>query len=107
MKQGEHAFDVNADIEPDEDVGPDFGDNFDADVDVDEGRPGDCEEFKEHREACSKSPQKGRLVLTNVFDTKFLVIVVCKPTVSHTIHNVWISYRQFDIVHFHLFRHET
>uniref|UniRef100_A0A673LGR2 Condensin complex subunit 2 n=1 Tax=Sinocyclocheilus rhinocerous TaxID=307959 RepID=A0A673LGR2_9TELE len=63
MKQGEHAFDVNADIEPDEDVGPDFGDNFDADVDVDEGRQGDCEEFKEHREACSRSPQKGRGVI--------------------------------------------
>ncbi|XP_016322524.1 condensin complex subunit 2 isoform X1 [Sinocyclocheilus anshuiensis] len=61
MKQGEHAFDVNADIEPDEDVGPDFGDNFD--VDVDEGRQGECEEFKEHREACSRSPQKGRGVI--------------------------------------------
>uniref|UniRef100_A0A672JZN6 Condensin complex subunit 2 n=1 Tax=Sinocyclocheilus grahami TaxID=75366 RepID=A0A672JZN6_SINGR len=62
MKQGEHAFDVNADIEPDEDEGPDFGDNFDADVDVEEGRQGDCEEFKEHRETYSKSPQKGGVI---------------------------------------------
>ncbi|XP_016299855.1 condensin complex subunit 2-like isoform X2 [Sinocyclocheilus anshuiensis] len=60
MKQGEHAFDVNADIEPDE--GPDFGDNFDADVEVEEGRQGDCEEFKEHRETYSKSPQKGGVI---------------------------------------------
>ncbi|KAA0717026.1 Condensin complex subunit 2 [Triplophysa tibetana] len=61
MKQGEHAFDVNADIEPEEDEGPDFGDHFDADVD--EGRPGDSEDYKEHREACSKSPEKGRGVV--------------------------------------------
>ncbi|KTG38148.1 hypothetical protein cypCar_00014953, partial [Cyprinus carpio] len=61
MKQGEHAFDVNADIEPDEDEGPDFGDNFDADVD--EGRQENSEELKEHRDACSKSPQKGRGVV--------------------------------------------
>lgn len=72
MKQGEHAFDVNADIEPDDYDGPDFGDNFDADVD--EGRPEDCEEFKEHREACSKSPQKGRLVLTKCIAPKCLLI---------------------------------
>ncbi|XP_051981378.1 condensin complex subunit 2-like [Xyrauchen texanus] len=61
MKQGEHAFDVNADIEPDVDEGPDFGDNFDADMD--EGRQGDCEEYKEHKEACSKSPERGRGVI--------------------------------------------
>uniref|UniRef100_A0A9R1SN34 Condensin complex subunit 2 n=2 Tax=Cyprinus carpio TaxID=7962 RepID=A0A9R1SN34_CYPCA len=62
MKQGEHAFDVNADIEPDEDEGPDFGDNFDADVDMEEGRQEVCEEFKEHRETYSKSPQKGGVI---------------------------------------------
>ncbi|XP_065106079.1 condensin complex subunit 2 [Paramisgurnus dabryanus] len=61
MKQGEHAFDVNADIEPEEDDGPDFGDHFDADVD--EGRPGDSEEYKEHRDACLRSPEKGRGVI--------------------------------------------
>ncbi|XP_051964781.1 condensin complex subunit 2-like [Xyrauchen texanus] len=60
MKQGDHAFDVNADIEPDVDDGPGFGDHFDADVD--EGRP-DCEEYKEQREACSKSPERGRGVI--------------------------------------------
>jgi len=74
MKQGEHAFDVNADIEPDDDDDcPDFGDNFDADVD--DGRPGDCEEFKEHREACSKSPQKERrFVLAKCIASKCLLI---------------------------------
>ncbi|TRZ02118.1 hypothetical protein DNTS_031903 [Danionella cerebrum] len=61
LKQGEHAFDVNADVEPDEDDAPDFEDHFDADVDED--RPGDCEEFKEHRDACSKTPHKGRGVV--------------------------------------------
>lgn len=60
MKQGEHAFDVNADIEPDEGKAPDFGDRFDADGD-DEGA-GDCgDPFNEHKDACSRrSPEKGR-----------------------------------------------
>lgn len=74
MKQGEHAFDVNADIEPEEDEGPDFGDHFDADVD--EGRPGDSEEYKEHREACSKSPEKGRLVLVKCIALIYLLLLM-------------------------------
>ena len=57
MKQGEHAFDVNADVEPDVDEAPDFGDHFDADGD--EMGHGDCEEFNEHKEACARrSPEK-------------------------------------------------
>ncbi|KAK2845856.1 hypothetical protein Q7C36_010710 [Tachysurus vachellii] len=61
MKQGEHAFDVNAGIEPDE--APDFGDQFDADGD--DGGPGDCgDHFDEHKDACSRrSPEKGRGVI--------------------------------------------
>lgn len=60
MKQGEHAFDVNADIEPDADEAPDFADHFDADGD-DDG-PGDCADpFDERKDACSKrSPEKIR-----------------------------------------------
>lgn len=58
MKHGEHAFDVNADIEQDE--APDFGDHFDADGN--EGGMGDCgDPFDEHKDACSRrSPEKGR-----------------------------------------------
>lgn len=53
MKQGEHAFDVNADIEPDKHESPDFGNHFDADED--EGGAGDCgDPFDEHKDACSK-----------------------------------------------------
>lgn len=84
MKQGEHAFDVNADIEPDEDEGPDFGDNFDADVDMEEGRQEVCEEFKEHRETYSKSPQKG-LVLTTCFAPKCLQIIFALQTDCFTL----------------------
>ncbi|KAG7318606.1 hypothetical protein KOW79_018361 [Hemibagrus wyckioides] len=63
MKQGEHAFDVNADVEPDEGEAPDFGDQFDADGD--DGGAGDCgEPFDEHKDACSRrSPEKGRGVI--------------------------------------------
>uniref|UniRef100_A0AAY4B2L6 Condensin complex subunit 2 n=1 Tax=Denticeps clupeoides TaxID=299321 RepID=A0AAY4B2L6_9TELE len=62
MKQGEHAFDVNADIEPDEEDCQDFGDNFDADGD-DFGQ--ECEEGnKEQKDACARtSPGKGRDVI--------------------------------------------
>ncbi|KAL7839262.1 hypothetical protein SRHO_G00259200 [Serrasalmus rhombeus] len=57
MKQGEHAFDVNADVEPDVDEAPDFGDHFDADGD--EVGQGDGEDFNEHKEPCARrSPEK-------------------------------------------------
>lgn len=58
MKKGEHAFDVNADIEPDE--APDFEDHFDADGD--DGGAGDYgDPFIEHKDACSRrSPEKAR-----------------------------------------------
>ncbi|MCI4392432.1 hypothetical protein PGIGA_G00145770 [Pangasianodon gigas] len=63
MKQGEHAFDVNAEIEPDECEAPDFGDHFDADGD-DRGA-GECgDPFDEHKDACSRrSPEKGRGII--------------------------------------------
>ncbi|TSR04314.1 Condensin complex subunit 2 [Bagarius yarrelli] len=63
MKQGEHAFDVNADIEPDEDEAPDFGDHFDADND--DRVTGDCgDPIDEHKDACARrSPGKGRGVI--------------------------------------------
>ncbi|XP_030647673.1 condensin complex subunit 2 [Chanos chanos] len=66
MKQGEHAFDVNADVEPDaEEEVQDFGDQFDADGDdgglEDYGGQGDA---KEHKDACGlSSPSKGRGVI--------------------------------------------
>lgn len=57
MKQGEHVFDVNAELEPEpeEDDCPDF------DADYEEGLA-DCEEAsKEHKEGCESSgPSKGR-----------------------------------------------
>ncbi|KAK1806860.1 hypothetical protein P4O66_005345, partial [Electrophorus voltai] len=63
MKRGEHAFDVNADVEPDEGEVPSLGDHFDADED--EGRHGDCGEgLGEHTDACARmSPAKGRGVI--------------------------------------------
>ncbi|XP_026885097.2 condensin complex subunit 2 isoform X2 [Electrophorus electricus] len=63
MKRGEHAFDVNADVEPDEGEVPSLGDHFDADED--EGRHGDCGEgLGEHTDACTRmSPAKGRGVI--------------------------------------------
>ncbi|KAF7687664.1 condensin complex subunit 2 isoform X1 [Silurus meridionalis] len=62
MKQGEHAFDVNADVEPDEDGAPDFGDHFDADGD--DGGPEDGDHFDEQKDACSRrSPEKIRGVI--------------------------------------------
>ncbi|KAJ8379302.1 hypothetical protein SKAU_G00000800 [Synaphobranchus kaupii] len=52
MKQGEHAFDVNAEVEPEEGEFQDFGDDFDADG-YEEGQ-GDCGEGpKEHKETCA------------------------------------------------------
>lgn len=53
MKQGEHVFDVNADIEPDEEECQDFGDNFDADCE--EMGQGDFggEGLDEHKESCA------------------------------------------------------
>ncbi|XP_051806642.1 condensin complex subunit 2 isoform X2 [Acanthochromis polyacanthus] len=60
MKQGEHVFDMNAELEPEpeEDDCPDF------DADYEEG-PGDCEEgSKEHKEGCEASgSSKGRDVI--------------------------------------------
>lgn len=60
MKQGEHAFNVNADVEPDADEAPDFGDHFDADGD--DGGAEECgDAFDERKDACSRrSPEKGR-----------------------------------------------
>ncbi|XP_062873806.1 condensin complex subunit 2 [Trichomycterus rosablanca] len=60
MKQGDHAFDVNADVAPDEDEAPDFADHFDADGD--DGGPGEA--FDERKDACAKrSPEKIREVV--------------------------------------------
>ncbi|KAF4074654.1 hypothetical protein AMELA_G00241860 [Ameiurus melas] len=59
MKQGEHAFDVNADVEPDERA--DFGDCFDADGDDDGGTGDGGDPFDERKDACSRrSPEKLR-----------------------------------------------
>ncbi|XP_022522586.2 condensin complex subunit 2 [Astyanax mexicanus] len=61
MKQGEHAFDVNAEIEPEVDDAPDFED-FDADGD-DMG-PGDCGDvFDEHKEGCAQRGSDKRGVI--------------------------------------------
>lgn len=59
MKQGEHVFDVNADIEPDEEECQDFGDNFDADCE--EMGQGDFggDGLNEHKESCAnQKPDK-------------------------------------------------
>ncbi|XP_017307473.1 condensin complex subunit 2 isoform X1 [Ictalurus punctatus] len=62
MKQGEHAFDVNADVEPDE--AADFGDCFDGDGDDDGGAGDGGDLFDEHKDACSRrSPEKGRGII--------------------------------------------
>ena len=53
MKQGEHVFDVNAAIEPDEEDCQDFGDNFDADgEEIGQGDFGG-EGVDEHKEGCA------------------------------------------------------
>lgn len=58
MKQGEHAFDVNADIEPEVDDAPDYEDDFDADR-HEAGLGDNGEEPNEHKAACArKSPEK-------------------------------------------------
>ncbi|KAG7480804.1 hypothetical protein MATL_G00060340 [Megalops atlanticus] len=52
MKQGEHVFDVNAEVEPEEDECQDFGDDFNDDA-YEEG-PGDCGEGpKERKDTCA------------------------------------------------------
>ncbi|KAJ8286162.1 hypothetical protein GJAV_G00035220 [Gymnothorax javanicus] len=63
MKQGEHAFDVNAEVEPEEGELQDFGDYFDADG-FEEG-PGDAGEGpQEHKEGCAATgPGRGRDVI--------------------------------------------
>ncbi|XP_063049588.1 condensin complex subunit 2 [Engraulis encrasicolus] len=63
MKQGEHVFDVNADIEQDEDECQDFGDNFDADSEeVGQGDFGG-EGYDEHRENCAAGGTEKRGVI--------------------------------------------
>ncbi|XP_066510592.1 condensin complex subunit 2 [Hoplias malabaricus] len=58
MKHGEHAFDINADIEPDVDEAPDPGDHFYADGD-DEGQGDYGDEINEHKDSCArKSPER-------------------------------------------------
>lgn len=51
MKEGEHVFDVNAELElePEEDEGPDF------DADYEEGLGESEERTKEHKEGCEAS----------------------------------------------------
>ncbi|KAG5280837.1 hypothetical protein AALO_G00064580 [Alosa alosa] len=63
LKQGEHVFDVNADIEPDEEECQDFGDNFDADSE--EVGQGDFsgEGFDEHKESCANQKPDKRGVI--------------------------------------------
>ncbi|XP_012671433.2 condensin complex subunit 2 [Clupea harengus] len=61
MKQGEHVFDVNAAIEPDEEDCQDFGDNFDADgEEIGQGDFGG-EGVDEHKEGCAnrKTDKRG------------------------------------------------
>ncbi|XP_076848376.1 LOW QUALITY PROTEIN: condensin complex subunit 2 [Brachyhypopomus gauderio] len=63
MKQGEHAFDVNADVEPDEDAAPGPADHFDADED-DGGHGDGGEEFGEKRDACTRtSPARAQGII--------------------------------------------
>ncbi|KAL2092459.1 hypothetical protein ACEWY4_012257 [Coilia grayii] len=63
MKEGEHVFDVNADIEPDEEECQDFGDNFDGDSEeVGQGDFGG-EGFDEHRENCASERTEKRGVI--------------------------------------------
>ncbi|KAG5840305.1 hypothetical protein ANANG_G00187410 [Anguilla anguilla] len=52
MKQGQHAFDVNAEVEPEEGELQDFGDDFDADG-YEEGQGDGGDGPKEHRETCA------------------------------------------------------
>ncbi|KAL0979187.1 hypothetical protein UPYG_G00181900 [Umbra pygmaea] len=65
MKEGDHAFDVNAEAEPDEDMGQDFGDDFDGDYEEGEGQ-GDYGDqgSKEQKDACQAGgPGRGRDVI--------------------------------------------
>ncbi|KAJ8385966.1 hypothetical protein AAFF_G00177870 [Aldrovandia affinis] len=59
MNQGEHVFDVNAEVEPEEAELQDFGDDFDADG-YEEGQGGDCAEGpKEHKDTCAMTGAGG------------------------------------------------
>ncbi|XP_061117140.1 condensin complex subunit 2 [Conger conger] len=51
MKQGEHAFDVNAEVEPEAGEFQDFGDDFDADYEEGPGEGGEGD--KEQKESCA------------------------------------------------------
>ncbi|KAL4636024.1 condensin complex subunit 2 [Arapaima gigas] len=63
MKQGQHVFDVNAEVEPDERDCQDFGDDFDAD-DCEIGQNDGKEGSGDHKEACAMTPlRKGRDVI--------------------------------------------
>ncbi|KAG9354898.1 hypothetical protein JZ751_001611 [Albula glossodonta] len=63
MKQGQHAFDVNAEVEPEEGDFQDFGDDFDADG-YEDGQ-GDCGDgLKEHKDTCAVTgPGRGKDVI--------------------------------------------
>ncbi|KPP63138.1 condensin complex subunit 2-like [Scleropages formosus] len=63
MKLGQHAFDVNAEVEPEERDCQDFGDDFDAD-DCEMGQDDGEEGPRDHKEACAMTPLgKGRDVI--------------------------------------------